>query len=818
MSIVGVSRAAWRTAGYALRGGDGRLLLAALLLAVVAATAVNLVGTRIAHLMQRSAQDWLGADLVLVGAQAPPAAWLERSAELGLRVSQQQVFPSMLFGAERGELAEIKAVDDAWPLRGEVLIDPVLDAAQPSPGSIWLSPDLARNLQLEVGDVADLGELSLHVTALLLREPERSGGPFSLAPRALIHVSDLPRSGLIGAGSRISHRTLLSGAEPAVRQFTQWLQPRLAGQARVQTLADSQQSLDQALGRALSFLRLAVLCAVLLSGVALLLTVRSYAEREQQAVALLKSLGWTRWQLLLRYGLAMLLLAGLAALLGTALGIGLERLAVRLLDVPELRTSAAAGLAATWIGPALAGVLLLACLLPSIWLLTAVPPQAVFKLDREQLPALPIWSWLLPLLMLAALAWLAAGDARLAAWTLGGLLALLGVVALLAWTILRCWPVAGASWRGGFSRYRHAPALGVLQITALTAGFAALAVIGVLSRDLLASWSSRLEQDTPNYFLINVRSAQLESLLTQLNRIGAERVTHAPVAVGRLQAINDVMVSELSNGASAGRLERNQNLSWSTQLGVGNRLISGRWFTADAVAEVSVASNWAEPLGVQLGDRLRLSVGEQTLAVTVTSVREVAWDTFAVNFFLVLEPSAASGLPHGHLVSLHLNPQQRAELDPLLRNAGNLSLIDIGEVLAEVRRLIERATLAVRIVFWFSIAAGVLVLLAAFNVSLRERMRDMAILRALGASGRQLRRVIVSEFSLLGAISGALAMGLAAGLGTVLARQVFQIELQLAWGALLLIGALATGIGLLLGSWAAERLLASRAIDVLRRS
>lgn len=811
-------RAGWRSALHALRGGDGRLLVAALLLAVVAVSCVNLVGTRIGMLMQRSAQEWLGADLVLVGSQAPPAEWLDKASELQLQVSLQQVFPSMLFGAQRGELAELKSVDSSWPLRAQVQTDPVLAITRPQPGTLWLAPELARSLGVTIGDQVDLGELSLEVATLLLREPERSGGPFSLAPRALMAAADLPASGLLGPGSRISHRTLVAGAADKVEQLRQWLLPRLEGQARIQTLADSQQSLEQSLGRAMSFLRLAVLCAVLLSGVALLLSVRSFADREQQAVALYKSLGWTRGGLLARYALAMGVLAVAAGLIGAVLGMGLERLALSWLDVPELRGSAAPGLAALWVGPALAGALLLACLLPSVWALAGVPPQAVFKQDRERLPALPLLSWVTPLLLLCALAWLAAGEARLAFWTLGGLLLLLALIAALAWLLLRFWPAARASWRGGFSRYRRAPALGVLQISALTAGFAALALIGVLSRDLLSSWSTRLDQDTPNHFLINVRSAQLPPLLDALQRIGAQRITHAPVAVGRLQAINGVSVDQLQTaGAGADRLQRNQNLSWTEAPGVGNTLVGGRWFIDDGRPEVSVATSWARPLGVVLGDRLSLSVGEQVVEVEVTSMREVAWDSFAVNFFLVLEPSAAERLPHGHLVSLHLDPAQRAQLDPVLREHPNLSLVDIGEVLAEVRQLIERATLAVQVVFWFSIVAGVLVLLAAFNVSLRSRLRDMAILRALGASAAQLRGAILAEFALLGALSGLLAVGLSAALGSLLARQVFQLELELAWGALSLIAVLATAIGLLLGGWASERLLASRAMDALRR-
>lgn len=815
-----------RTARQAVRGSAGRALLAALLLAVVAVTSVSLLGARIGTLMQDSAQDLLGADLVLVGAAPLPPEWAEEAQRRGLRLARQQIFPSMVFGAEQGQLAEVKAVSAGHPLRGSILTATTADGpaeAQergPSVGSVWLAADLARTLGVKVGEQVDLGDRSLTVAALLLREPDRSGGVFSFAPRLLMQLEDLKGSGLDAAGSRISERLLLAGAAAELREFEDWLKPQLEGRARLQTLADSQQTLTQALERALAFLRLAVLCAVLLAGVALLLSARRYAELEQPAVALLKTLGWTGGQLLRRYAAGLSLLALVTGAVGALLAVLIERLAVHLLDIAELQAVAAPGLGPAWVGIVLGLALLLACVLPSVLVLSRVPPVAVLKQEPEALPQSRLLSLLPPLLLLWLLAWLATSDARLSAVALGGLLVGLAAVAGMAWLMLRLLPkTARSTWRLGLNKYRHAPMLGVVQISALAAGFAALALIGVLSRDLLNTWKLSLDADTPNYFLINARTEQLDALRKGLRDAGAVRLTDAPVAIARLRAINEVAVEQLrrTDLRARDRLERNQNLSWAAQPGVGNTLVAGQWFRDDGIAEISAATSWAEPLGVKVGDWLDLSVGERRLRVQVSSLREVAWDSFAVNFFLVIEPSAAAGLAHSQLLSFHLPGDRRAALDPLLREYSNLSLMDIESMLREVRLLIDRASLAVRLVFGFSVIAGLLVLLAAFSATLDERMREAAILRALGASGAQIRGTVLTEFGAIGLAAGLLAAGLALAVGSLLAQRIFDLPLQADYLALGLVVAAAVGLALLLGAIASERLLRTRALDALRR-
>lgn len=819
----------WRTTRQAAHGSAGRSLVAALLLAVVAVTAVNLLGARIGQLMRESAQDLLGADLVLVAPEPPPAEWADEARARGLSVVAQRQFPSMVFGAETGQLAEIKAVGPGHPLRGVIQLRDQMAAEsdlrsvreRPAAGTVWVAPDLARALGLRVGDTVDLGERTLTIAAILVKEPDRSGSMMSFAPRLLMRLEDLDGSGLTGPGSRINERLLIGGPVAAVAEFEAWLRPRLEGRASIQSLADSQQTLANALDRALAFLRLAVLCAVLLSGVALLLSARRYAELEQPAVALFKTLGWTRRQLLLRYTLAMTVLALLAGLAGSVLAVTGERLLVQLLAIPELLAAPAPSLWQAWVGPALAVGLLLACVLPSVLALARVPPIAVLKQDLSALPQHRLGTLLPPLLLLAVLAWLATADPRLAAVALGGLLVMLLLVAGLSWVLLKLLPRAGrGSWRLGLTKYRHAPLLGVVQISALAAGFAALALIGVLSRDLLDTWKLSLSDDTPNYFLINGREEQRQPILDALAARGAERLTHAPVAVARLRAINDVPVSEIQVDGPAGRdrLQRNQNLSWSAQPGVGNRIVAGQWFRPDdGVAEVSVATSWADPLKVRPGDRLTLAVGDRAVTATVTSLRAVAWDSFAVNFFLVLEPSAAEGLAHSHIFSFHLDPARRPELDPVLREHPNLSLMDIEALLAEVRLLIDRAGLAVRLVFGFSVLAGLLVLLSAFSATLDERLKEAAILRALGARAAQVRAAVLVEFGGIGLAAGLLASGIALAVGNLLAQRIFDLPLQADWWALGAVVAAAVVLACGLGAFAAERLLRTRALEALKR-
>jgi putative ABC transport system permease protein len=278
-----------------------------------------------------------------------------------------------------------------------------------------------------------------------------------------------------------------------------------------------------------------------------------------------------------------------------------------------------------------------------------------------------------------------------------------------------------------------------------------------------------------------------------------------PLAVGKLTAINGKSIESIAfvDDQAKDAADRQLRLSWSNDLPPSNKVVAGAWpGPSPAQAEVSVDTSWRDRFHLKLGDTLRFEVGEGTVDARVTSVRQVDWGSFRVNFFLMIDPAHATELPHTWLTSFYLPRGHADDLAKVSRDFGNLSLIDVDALLDRVREIVDRVGGAVRWVLGFSLLAGALVLAAALAASAQERRKEAALLRTLGATRAQLRAAAACEFALLGLVAGLTAALGASGAGFWLGNAVFHIEhfVPPVWplvGAAVLAALVVMGIGLL---------------------
>ena len=288
----------------------------------------------------------------------------------------------------------------------------------------------------------------------------------------------------------------------------------------------------------------------------------------------------------------------------------------------------------------------------------------------------------------------------------------------------------------------------------------------------------------------------------------------------RMTAINGTPVDKLALPTDRGHgfAAREQNLSWAAQPQVDNRIVAGEWWTEADYGKglVSVATDYQEELGLKLGDTLTFDVAGETLKAEVTSFRHVEWDNFRPNFFLVFPPKTLDGLAGTWLTSLKLGGDQRRLLVDVVRRFPSVSLFDIDAILAQVRDVMDRASLAVQYVFLFTLAAGIMVLLAAIQATRDERRYESAMLRTLGARRRVVLAGVASEFTALGMLSGVLAAVGATLAGWLLATQVFELEYAIdpwVWATGLLAGAVIVGGA---GTFAARKVVNQPPISTLR--
>jgi len=338
---------------------------------------------------------------------------------------------------------------------------------------------------------------------------------------------------------------------------------------------------------------------------------------------------------------------------------------------------------------------------------------------------------------------------------------------------------------------------------ALALGLMALLVLSVVRGDLMTAWRNATPADAPNRFIINIQPEQAADIARRLQAAGVHYAPQYPMIRGRLTAVNGVTVTAETYPEERARnlAEREFNLSTMAQMQAENRITAGQWFAQPARGpEASVEEGIAKTLKWKLGDKLRFEIAGAPVEATITSLRKLEWGSMRVNFFVILNPAAVTDVSQSWITAFHLPPQQSTLMNGLTRDYPNLTIVDVGALLQQVQQVLDQVVTAVEFLFIFTLASGLLVLYAALMGSQDERTREAALLRALGATRRQLAQAQLIEFSLVGALAGVLAATAAAAMGWALATYQFKF----AWSfspSVWLIGLLAGALCAIAGGW-----------------
>ena len=811
------------------RAGELRVLFFALLVAVAASSAIGYFSARLNDAMLLRASEFLAADLRLSGSSPASQQQIDAGLKLGLDHAQAVEFSSVVAAQEGIQLASVKAANSLYPLRGELRsaaepYAPEEVGSGPRPGEVWAEARLMVALNLKIGDELEIGAQTLRLSRVLTYDPDTAGDFYSLTPRVLMHLDDLAATEVVQPGSRVRFRELWRGDANALAAYRQAVEAGLEPNQRLDDARDGNRQVGGALGRAERYLNLASLAAVLLAGVAVALSAARFAARRFDASALLRCLGLSRREALALFGLQLALLGLIACLIGALLGWAGQHVLFYLLrglipdDLPP---------ADLW--PALAGmatglVALAGFALPPLAALGRVPPLRVLR--RDMLP-IPASSWLVygaALIALGLIMWLLSLDLRLTLALLGGglLAALLlgGLLLLGLQSLRRLLQRAALPWRLGLGQLLRHPLAAAGQSLALGLILLAMALIALLRGELLDTWQDQLPEDAPNHFALNVLPAERDAFAARLAELSPHPAPLYPVVPGRLIMINGEPVRQLVTKESRGEraIQRDLSLTWAEDLPSDNLITAGNWWGAAHASElpgVSVESELAESLQLKLGDQLRFNVGGIERDAQVTSLRQVDWDSFQPNFYMIFEPQTLQDLPATYLTSFYLPPGQDAELVALSRAFPSVTLLQVDALLAQLRSILAQVTLAIEYVLLFVLAAGITVLLAGLQATLDERIRQGALLRALGAERKLLISARRAEFGLLGAAAGLLAALGCELVSFLLYRYAFDMSWQPhPWLLLLpLIGALLIGLAGVLGT---RRALNASPLSVLR--
>ncbi len=751
------------------RGGELGILVAALILAVGVVSGISAFTSRLQNALELESHRFLAADLVVRSGREMPEQWMQKAQEQDLAVATTLAFPSMVYGGEEAmQLASVKSVSDTYPLRGELRVSSqpfgqAEDAqAGPKRGEAWLDSRLFPLLSVAIGDTIEVGDMKLMVAAVARGEPDQGAGMYGYGPRLLMHYDDIAATGVIQPGSRVEYRQLFSGTAENLESFSEWLKPQLEPGQRLMDVKDGQPGIGSALQRAESFLLLAGSLGVVLAGVAIALAARRFSERHNDYVAVMKSLGATSTSINRLYGTSLFLLGLLATLCGCLLGWGIQALFFALFGDQLPVQPGPSGPRPYLIGSATA----LACLLSFAWpplrRLGQASPLRVLRKDMPDQNKRTAGDYLLGLLAVSLLMLWYSGDWKLTAAVLAGLAITVGMGLVLALTLLKGGRLVGMSagsiWRLALAGLQRRGTANALQVVIFAMAIMLLLVLVLVRTSLVDEWRTQLPENAPNHFMINIGPGEVQAVDQMLREENIHSEALYPMIRGRVMAVNEKPLPSREEAAEGEASQRETNFTWSETLPEENELVAGRWWEPGTEQPlVSVEAEFAERMGLEVGDTLSLLVGSQPLEAEVASIRSLDWQTMRPNFFLIFPPKLLASYPATFMTSFHLEPDNKLFLNRFLRSFPTVTVIEMDLVIEQIRTIIDQVSAAIELVLAVILATGGLVLVAGVQASVDARMHESAILRALGARRQLILGGLLIEFAALGLFAGLLA-------------------------------------------------------------
>ena len=536
------------------RAGELTLLLASLVIAVTTVTTIALFADRLQKALLQESATFLAADRVISSSSPIDSSWLDKADELGLQRAQTLSFLSMVFSADRAQFSSVKAVDDHYPLRGELIVSdapfvrghPIEHG--PKAGEVWMESRLYPSLDVQTGDILDVGVAGFPASRVLIKEPDRGGGFSNIGPRVLMNLADVTSTEVVQPGSRLTYRYLFAGEEPALVEFERWVKPKLGVDEHWIGVRQGAEGIGSALDRAERFLLLGGLLGVVLAGVAIALAAQRYSLRHYDHVAILKTLGATPAGIDSIFIIILLLLGLVATLLGSVVGFFIQT-GITSIMYPWIPVELPApGLRGVWLGLITGFICLLSFALPPLLKLRTTDPVRVIRRDMNPGEVSSRLTYSFAVLGTIGLMWWYSQNLLLTLLLFTGALVVVVILSGVAYIMLHFGRVlgmqAGSSWRLAVAGMQRRARGNTLQIMVFGFAIMLLLILYLVRTALVADWQGQIPEGTPNHFAINIAPEEVASVsrLFKDNNVRAQPLY--PMIQGRITTINGESVRE----------------------------------------------------------------------------------------------------------------------------------------------------------------------------------------------------------------------------------------------------------------------------------
>ncbi len=799
-----VLRMAWRETRAAWR----RLLFffVCIAIGVAAIVALRSVIQSVRGALAHEARSLLAAD-ILLSSNRPwtPAVEgaLSKAAAAGRILNRTDTveMPTLVRPAANPSVArmvELRAVQPAFPLYGTIALQGAAysHALLEGRGAL-VRPELLAQLGIQVGDAIVIGTQPFTVRGIVLTEPGRQLGAFSLGPRVVIDGADLPSTGLLVLGARAGYQVQLSVPEAVVEPLAQDLRAALVDDfVSVRSYQRTDDQMGHDFERAENYLSLVGLVIVALGGIGVSSVTRVFVQQKIRTLAILKCLGGTSRRLLAVYLLQVFALGSAGSVLGVALAGGLIALLPRFVGglAPTL-AEARYGLTASAVLQGVGIGTLVSLLFAVVPLLDVrhVKPSLLLRNAAGPRRGIDWPKWTAAIAVTGALVALVvwqAGSSRIGLVVCAAFAATALVLHLAGFVLVAAVrPLGHARSFALRHAVRHVVGPGNQTRTILLAvGLGAFFVIGIraLQDDLLRQFAIHVASDAPDMFLIDIQPDQAGALAGFIREQG--RAAAAPSLIPVLRArVTGVSGRELNleryqDVRGRGSLAREYTVTYRARLAPNEKVVAGAWWGIGRTGEpeVSIEESLHERFRIDVGDVVRFDVLGRTIGARVTSIRAVEWrDIRSGGFMFVFRPGTFDGAPHTYIAPVvgPAHPADRARLQAgIAARFPNVSVIDLREVLDTIGGILSKVTMAITVVGTLVLLSGALILVGAVAMTKFRRVYEAAILRTLGADTQLIATMLVFEYGVLGLLAGTIGAVGAAGLSWSVSRFALDIE------------------------------------------
>jgi len=757
-----------------IKSGQMIIMLMSLIVAIGILSSIALFSDRLQKSLDAESREFLGGDLKFESSYELDELLIPK---VDFDYSKSHVFGSVLSFGDEFRLATVKSVDSFYPLEGEIELSNALNnyfvTSPPKSGEVWLDKRILDFLGADIGQSISLGDKDFLVSNTIVNEPDRGSSSFAFAPRAIINSIDLKETNILKPGSRVRYMYLFEAEQENLDIIENYFQNIKKPGDEIVFFNDESSPLGESFSRASNFFLLGAFLSIIIASLTVSICTLQFIRKHISYVAILKALGLSPKNIRFTYLSIFGLIGVVATLLGILMGWLIQLNFIFLLKDYFPTNFPSAGPQPYLISGAIVFFCLLVFSFPVLSRLFKVPPNEILrKSEFEKLPIFKIFiNASLGLIFFYLLLILFTQNILLTNIIFFSIMALvLFIFALVFFVFAAIKPESLNPLKPLkmiFFELNRRKFSNSLQIISLTLSIAISLIAFSASSNLISAWKTSLPDTAPNNFAINITETEIPDFLKFLetNDVKSEKIY--PVTSARFFKVNPKKEDE--------KIDRTFNFTWMTNLPEGNQIIEGSWFGKEKNG-ISISNEISERYNLKLNDKITIEISGKSRDSYVQSIREVNWENFSPNFFAIGYKEDFENNVSTYITSFFVSQDKKTFSSEFIKRFPTVSIISLSELIAEIQGIISKVSEAFKLILGLTVISSIFLLIATVQESFKQREKQAAILKTIGASSKLLQRNSFLEFLSLALIAGFLGSSLAQTTTYFLEKNIFEIE------------------------------------------